>query len=383
MEREVVIVGAGPAGATAAMALAELGHDVLMIDRQAFPRDKACGDGIPSGAFEIMYDFGMREKVEQAGFYPIERLRIVSPRGHIFEAPLGVGPKYGARSHVVPRIQFDALLQEHAISMGAEFCQARVEGPLMENGRVSGVQVRVNGSVKDIRAKIVLAADGVTSTIARAVRPDEHQDLHRAVALRAYIDDIETLPHQVEFHLYEGILPGYAWIFPLGEHQANIGLGMRLDKFRALKGNLKEMMKVFLNIPMVKGRLKHGGRLTGVTSWQLNFGSQRKLQRAFDGVMLIGDAGAFINPLTGGGIHNAMITAKLAAQTAHEAFRKGDFSRQTLQAYDEACHRELWRGMHRSFLIQRWAMRFPSLLDWVVKRAKSSGTFAQTFMTKL
>ncbi|MCA9993397.1 MAG: NAD(P)/FAD-dependent oxidoreductase [Ardenticatenaceae bacterium] len=382
MEREIIIVGAGPGGATAAMALAQQGHDVLLLDRQRFPRDKVCGDGIPAGVFEMMYEYGMREKVAQAGFYPVTQMRIVSPQGYNFDGDLSPG-KTGALSHVVPRLQFDAMLQEHAVVSGAEFCQAKVEEPILENGQVKGVRAKVNGGVKEIRSKIVIAADGVTSVIARALQPEGHQDLHRAVALRAYIDDIDVLPHQVEFFLYKGILPGYAWIFPNGENRANIGLGMRLDKFRRRKGNLKELLRTFLEIPTIKERLRTGWRLHSVSSWQLNFGSQKNLQRAYGGAMLTGDAGGFINPLTGGGIHNAMISARLAAKTAHQALLAGDVSQEALKVYDTLVREELWKGLYRSYMIQRWLLLFPRIVDVVVRQANQDSTFARTFMTKL
>lgn len=383
MDRDVIVVGAGPGGATAAMALREKGIDVLMLDRQKFPRDKACGDGIPASVFEILCDFGMQEKIKQAGFYEITDLRIVSPRGLIFDGPLTPGPRYGSEAHVVPRTQFDYLLQQHAIEMGAEFCQAKVEEPIIEDGQVKGVKARVNGSTEEIRAKLVIAADGVTSTIARALRPNKQQDLHKAVALRAYIDDIEALPGKVEFYLFKEILPGYAWIFPNGDNSANIGLGMRLDTFRKRKANLKEMIKVFLEMPLVKERLQAGGHLHKAISWQLFFGSQKNIQRAYDGAMLVGDAAGLINPLTGGGIHNAMASARLAADAAQTALQRGDFSRQTLHVYDEGCHETMWRSLYRSYLIQRWMLRFPILVDFLVKRATNDGAFARTFMEKL
>ena len=145
---------------------------------------------------------------------------------------------------------FDALIQQQAVESGAEFKQALVKEPLIEEGRVVGVKAQLNGDVKEVRSKVVVGADGVTSAIARAFRPKEkqHVDHHRAVALRAYIHDIEENPHEVEFYLYDEILPGYAWIFPAGENKANIGLGMRLDVFRKHNHDLKDMLQRFPGI---------------------------------------------------------------------------------------------------------------------------------------
>ncbi|HZD09898.1 MAG TPA: NAD(P)/FAD-dependent oxidoreductase [Candidatus Binatia bacterium] len=382
MDHEVIVVGAGPGGATAAMALAQKGYDVLLLDRQSFPRDKICGDAVPATALDLLYTMGMEEKIKAANFYYIDKIRLVSPKGYSMHGDLQE-EEHLSHSAIVPRETFDVLLQQHAIDSGATFVQAQVKEPIIENGQVTGVMARANGSVEAFRSKVVIAADGVTSAIARHVRSDEHVDHHRAVALRAYIADIEELPHEVEFFLYEEILPGYAWIFPLGEGRANIGLGMRLDTFREKNYNLKKMLQDFMEMPEIKGRLKNGGQLRGVATWQLNFGSQKNVQRAFDGALLIGDAAGFINPLTGGGISNAVISARLAAETVHQAFLKEDFTLNTLKVYEDYWRHELWRGLRRSYYLQRVLELTPFVVDWIVKRAQQSSEFAQIFMTKL
>lgn len=389
MQREVIVVGAGPAGAMTAIILARQGHDVLLLDRQTFPRDKTCGDAVPAGAVEMMYEMGMQAKIETAvsrrEFYPVYQMQLVSPRGHVMDATFAKGRHMGLDSYVAPRLYFDATLQQHAVDSGAEFQPWSVKEPIVENGRVIGVRAQVNGSVKDIHAQMVVGADGVTSVITRALRPKEglHQDHHRAVALRAYIQDLEEIPNTVEFFLYKEILPGYAWIFPVGEGRANIGLGLRLDHLRKHKLRLNTMLQEFLAMPTVKKRLKQGGKLHDIATWQLNFGSQKHLQHVFDGALLVGDAAGFINPLTGGGIHNALISARLAAHTIHEALEEKDTSRQRLQVYEDFCQEEMWDSMKRSHLMQRSFLYFPFLIDWLVRWGKENSQLAQTFLTKL
>lgn len=382
MDREVIVVGAGPGGATAAMGLAQKGYDVLLLDRQKFPRDKVCGDAVPAGALDLLYSLGMADKIREAGFYYVDKIRLVSPKGFVMDADLEE-ENHQSRSAVVPRLQFDALLQEHAVDSGATFMEAHVKEPILEDGRVVGVRARVNGHVEEFRSQVVVAADGVTSAIARAIRPDEHVDGHRAVALRAYVEDIEELPHQVEFYLYEDILPGYAWIFPIGESRANIGLGMRLDKFREHNYNLKKMLQDFMEMPEIKKRLRNGGEIHDVATWQLNFGSQKNVQRAYDGAVLVGDAAGFINPLTGGGISNALTSARFAVETVHQAFLQEDFSRRVLSAYEDFCNEQLWPTMRRSYWLQRTMEFLPFVMDWICKRAQHNSQFARTFMTKL
>lgn len=390
-EREVIIVGAGPSGATAATILAQHGHDVLLLDRQRFPRDKICGDGIPTGVIEMMGRMGMKPKVAAAeakgDFNRIDQMRLVSPKGHILDAPLQTG-QHGEHSYVAPRMVIDAMIQEHAVASGAEFLAAQVQEPVIENGRVVGVKAKMGhngGQTIHIRSRLVIGADGVTSVIARSLRPkqEQHAPEHKAVALRAYIQDIEEVPNTVEFYLYEGISPGYAWIFSLGNNRANIGLGMRLDQFRQSKRKLEELLKDFLAMPDIKKRLKSGGQLQNVATWQLNFGSQAGLHFAFDGAMLVGDAAGFINPITGGGIHNGMISAELAAKTAHEALTANNTAMSQLKVYEQRCRRELWPGLHRSYNYQRILMRFPMLIDFLIQRGRENSQLAKTFLTKL
>ena len=386
MERDVVIVGAGPAGSVTASALAQKGHDVLLLDRQQFPRDKTCGDAIPGAGLKIMQDLGMTNKIDhaiqQGHLYPVDSMGLTAPSGHTISIPFTPRPD-GIKSVVAPRLHFDYLLQQHAIESGAEFQPTRVTEPIIEQGVVRGVVTQLNGTAKQVRARLVIAADGVTSAIARVLRPDEHQDLHRAVAIRAYITDIVEIPNQVEFFLYRDILPGYAWIFPTAEGKANIGLGMRLDLFRRRKLKLKQMFDDFLQIPAIKKRLKRGGELHDVASWQLNFGSQKHIQRAYDGALLVGDAAGLINPLTGGGIHNALVSAILAAEQADQALRQGDCSRSALAEYETACDTALWDSMKRAFLMQYWLLRFPLLVDWLIRRMGKNNQFTQMFLNKL
>ena len=388
MKWEVVVVGAGPSGSTVATALAQKGHDVLLLDRQDFPRDKACGDAIPAGATEILNKLGMEQKIKQAEedrrFYRVTGLRIVSPGGYSLDADF-LNKEIGTPTYISPRIHFDVLVQEHAIASGATFCRAQVKEPLIDQGRVVGVRARINGSIKDIHAQLTIAADGVTSVITRALRPKQHVDMHRSVALRAYIDDIDELPHRIEFYLYKQILPGYAWIFPIGKNRANVGVGMRLDKFRQAESDLKDLLRLFLKMPAIQPRLERGGQLRNIKTWQLNFGSQRDLQHAYDGALLVGDAAGFINPLTGGGIENALISSVIAANVADRALTNGDVSQKSLKVYEQLCNEAMWSGMHRSFLFQKWLLhpRVSFLLDLLLKRASANNSFVQTFMKKL
>jgi len=161
-----------------------------------------------------------------------------------------------------------------------------------------------------------------------------------------------------------------------------VGLGMRLDKFRAHEGKLESMLSHFLGLPAIERRLRPGYTLTEVKTWQLNFGSQ-SIQRAYSGALLVGDAAGFIDPLTGGGIYNALLSASIGAGVAKDAFDRSDWSRPTLTAYEARCDAALWKDFRRSHNIQRVLLRFPFLVDALALTMRSNSRFARTFLEKL
>ncbi len=387
LHAEVVVVGSGPAGAFTAALLAEKNHDVILLDKDDFPRDKTCGDALPAKAIELLYGAGMGEALDAAGksdkMYSLKRMRLISPKGCERSYPLAKSPG-GFSAAVAPRFHFDNLIREEAIRAGAKFHRATAEKPIIENGRVTGVQVSNGQKNNEIRAKVVIGADGVASTLARALRNGErHARNHRAVAIRAYAENIELYPHEVEFYIYGSILPGYAWIFPLSGSRANIGLGMRLDHYHSGSHNLQQMLNLFLNMPLIKPRLKTGFKLENIASWPLNFGSQKGLQYAFPGALLVGDAGGFISPLTGGGINRSLLSGQIAAEIAHQALNSNDFSLNTLGRYELLCREKLLKNLRRTFYLTNTLLRFPGLVDLFVHHLNDKNPLARTFTGKL
>lgn len=383
MEYDAIIVGAGPAGSTAAADLALRGHKVALFDRQAFPREKTCGDGIPPGTIGALNELGMGEKIRAAGFYPIHAIRIGSPSGRVWETQFKA-KRPGAQFYVAPRERFDTLIYERAVEAGAEFIRADVRGPLFDDDRVVGVRAAVDGREAAYRSRVVIAADGATSVIGRALHPQfKGPAKHRAVAVRAYVDGIELLPHRVEFYFDKRFIPGYAWVFPMGGRRANVGVFVSVDALRRKKVALKELLREFLDFPAIKMRLDSNHSIERAGAWQLGFGTNRPVRRAFNGALLAGDAGSLVDPLTGEGIHNAVYSARIAAGVVSEALRNGDVSPRALSEYDDRCEAALGNSLKRSYYVSRLTALAPWWVDVLFLLANANRRRFGSFLNRM
>ncbi len=385
---DVIVAGAGPAGSFTAAMLARSDLDVLLLDKKSFPRDKTCGDGLSSGVMDILVQAGLEPEIEEAlqngSFYPLTHMNLVSPAGKKLVAPLAEG-NGNIKPCVARRTIFDTLLQRYALKMGAEFQNFKVLHPLVEKGMVVGVEVEGQGGAKQqIEAKVVVGAEGVASPTAKSMRKENsYKDRHQAIAIRAYLEGIQIKPHQAEFFLYKEILPGYAWIFPIGENRANIGLGMRLDYYHKTKGSLKSMLQAFIQFPDIRERLLQDWRLEDIAGWPLNFGSQRGLQYVFNGALLVGDAAGFTSPLTGGGIHRSLLSASLAAETIKKALSRGDLSRGGLLEYEHLCRKNLLADLRYLYYAQNLLLHFPALINPLFSRNRTSKALIRLISKKL
>ncbi|NOZ73583.1 MAG: NAD(P)/FAD-dependent oxidoreductase [Chloroflexi bacterium] len=378
---DVVIVGAGPAGSIAAAILARHGSQVLLLDKKDFPRHKVCGDGIGWSTIKLLSEVGLSLETATDELYECDKVRGISPSGYIFEGPFPQREGHSQHGYVIPRQHFDHILWQFALEQGAQFERFHVTEPIIEDGVVRGVRGDVAGKTAERRARITFAADGAKSVIARALHPDKIADKHYAVAIRGYFEDVQDLDRSVEFYFNQTVLPGYGWVFPLGEGRANIGVGLRLDVIRQKKSSLRQAFETFIRDPRVAAKLVKARPLDEPRGWVLPLGSQR-LQRAYAGALLIGDAGAFISPLSGGGIYNALETGRIAAHVALEALDGDGGSLAELRKYEVRWRKVLGRKLRSETLVQK-LLSWPGMLDWVIRNMHRNEWFAHQVLDRL
>jgi menaquinone-9 beta-reductase len=324
-EADVLVVGGGPAGAAAGYQLARHGVDVLIVDKARFPREKVCGDGLtPRGVRAVMK---MGVDPTEPGFVRIDGLRVYGPTARL-DLPwpkLSSFPDYGA---VRTRHDLDALLLRQALKAGASLWEGtEAVRPLTDRNWVNGASVRADGEGEQtVRARFVIACDGAASRFASkaGVRRDPTRPL--GVAARRYYRSPRAQQPYFEswFDLWEKdlILPGYGWIFPVGDGLLNVGAGILNTSSRFKDVPARSMLDAFVRRLPEEWGIGEESAEGPVLSGPLPMGMNRR-PLAVPGLLVAGDAGGIVNPFTGEGIAYAMESGELAAEMVHEALVKG------------------------------------------------------------
>jgi geranylgeranyl reductase family protein len=335
-QADVIVVGAGPAGASAAYHLAEAGVDVLLLEKSAFPRDKICGDGLTPRAVRQLVAMGI--DLDAPGWQRNLGLRIVGA-GHRLELPwpeLAAFPPYGL---VRTRADLDEILARHAEKAGARLMErTAVTGPVVDErtGRVTGVTAkpvddrgRRLGGDETYTAPVVVACDGVSARLAIALGLERRDDRPMGVAVRAYY---ETSRHDDEWmeswlELWDGdpgtsnLLPGYGWIFGVGNGTANVGLGILNTSTAFQHVDYKDVLRRWLAHTPDEWGFRDENLVGRIGSAALPMGFNRKPHYT-RGMLLCGDSGGMVNPFNGEGIDYALESGHLAAETVVQALAR-------------------------------------------------------------
>ncbi|MBN1893925.1 NAD(P)/FAD-dependent oxidoreductase [bacterium] len=339
---DVIVAGAGPAGSWTAKYAAENGASVLLLEKDGeIGVPVRCAEGVAEKSLKDLVDVNPQWIART-----ITGGRLVAPDGTAVES------YPDERGYVLHRKLFDADLAAMAAKAGAEIrTKAYVFGLLFENGRVDGVRLRHLGHDYSIRSSLVIGADGVESRVGRWAGLETctpHHEMESCVQMT--LANIPIDPDVVEFRFGHHVAPGgYLWIFPKGPKSANVGLGISGDKASRKKA-------LYYLREFVERNFPHAGILSMVAGGVPAGQSLKSL--VADGIMLVGDAARQTNPLTGGGIINAMIAGRIAGRVAAEAVKDGDVSAARLTPYEKEWIKAEGRNNDLSYKIKRVVYRF-------------------------
>ena len=358
---DVIVVGAGPAGSTAAASLGRQGVRTLLIDRERFPRSKPCGGGISARAL-ARFPYLAAEVMAKISSHPIHKVYLESPAGHsvLYEA---AAPVY----HLIRRVDFD-----DALFRRAEPLVTVLEETTIRRLEVERNEARVETSTgQRFTAAVVIGSDSANSLVAR------HAGLRQGTVHAEYaIDMMEESTYewlQVRdrdtIYVYYGLARhfGYGYVFPKGEH-INLGFGCKLDYYLAhLKGRGREHHREFVDDVRKKGIIQGEPNPQSYEAFPIPISGP--LPRTWrDRVLLAGDAGGFVNAFTAEGIYYAMVSGELAARAAVTALHTGDCT--NLRHYEDLWRGEIGQDLDKSVSIQKRLLGDPSRIDRVVQAAQ-------------
>ena len=317
-EYDVIVVGGGPAGSMAARFAAEQGASVIMLEKD---RDI----GYPVRCGEAVSKTGIEEFIESDDAFissTINKFAMVAPNGTEVVLP------YGETVYVLERRIFDYELAKQAASYGAEIItRAYVNGLLFDDGKVSGVKFEYKGTQQELKAKVVIAADGVESRVGRWAGIKTHTDFKEMEGcVQVTAANIDVNPNTLYFYFGKDVAPeGYFWIFPKRNKTANIGLGVsgKIGKNKSAQQYLDNFMESRYPDAPVLTRVA-GGVPSSITLEKISA----------PGIILVGDAARQVNPLSGGGIVSGMIGGKIGGKIVGEAIKRNDLNH--ILTYDKA-----------------------------------------------
>jgi geranylgeranyl reductase family protein len=356
VDADVIVVGAGPAGSSAAYWLASAGLDVVLLEKTAFPREKVCGDGLTPRGTRALVEMGI-DVSEQAGWLHNRGLRVIGggQRLHLDWPELTSFPSYGL---VRPRADLDALLAQQAVKAGAHlYEQTTVTEPLLDrSGRVIGVQARTaDKRPVEYRARLVMTCEGVSGKLAQALGVHRNDKRPLGVAVRRYYTSPKTHDDYLEswLELWDGVpnesnlLPGYGWIFGMGDGTVNAGLGVLNSSAGFQKTDYRMLLTRWLDNTPEEWGLREPNATAPTRGAALPMGFNRT-PHYLRGMLLVGDSGGSVNPFNGEGIPYAMESGRFAAEAAVQALARpdGPSRERALSAYPERMRRE-WGAYYR------------------------------------
>jgi geranylgeranyl reductase family protein len=374
---DVLIVGGGPAGAAAAYWLAREGHDVTVLEKKSFPREKTCGDGLTPRAVKQLDDMGLTPRLEK--FHRYHGLRATG-MGHELELEWPSHPIYPQHGYVVRRRDLDQLVAENAVTAGATVLEGHEAlAPIVERGFVRGATVQnPDGETIDLLARYIVVADGANSRFGRALGTSRLREWPYGTAIRTYFDSPRHADPWIESALdvkdrNGNPMPGYGWIFPVGDGTVNIGVGL-LSTFRDFKSvNTSHLLDAYAHQVADRWQIDPEVPTQRATSGRIPMGGSVGPKQG-PTYLVIGDAAGAVNPFNGEGIDYAYETARMAADVLHQALADNDPT--ALQRYPKLLDDEYGQYFKVARLFARVIGR-PALMRELTRAGMNSRTLME------
>ena len=346
---DVIIVGGGPSGSTCALALKHSGLKVLMLDKASFPRDKICGDAVSSTTKRVLREIDPLLEQDLLAFAPktyIKQVKVYSPKFQSLLLGLTL------TGHCIRRVDFDNWLFKKAITNPT---LTVLQNTTLKTVETTNNFVTINTNDGQIfTTNIIVGCDGALSIVAKQLASFKIDKQHYSAATRQYYSNVKGLAgNAIEVYFLKGYLPGYFWIFPLSNNEANVGFGMLSSVIAKHKIDLKQCLhKIITEIPEVATRFAEAIPLETVKGFGLPLAS-KKYNLSGNRFMLCGDAASLIDPISGEGIETAMESGKFAAQHIIQAFKTNNFSAAAFKAYDKQVYDKMWPNFKKHYYLQR------------------------------
>ena len=378
---DVLVIGGGPAGAAAGYWLARHGHDVTIVERKTFPREKTCGDGLTPRAVYQLTEMGLADAL--LPYHRYSGLRATG-MGRELELEWPSHSKYPQHGYVVRRRELDLMVAQNAASAGATLLQGHEAlQPIIERGFVRGATVQTHdGQTKEIHARYVVVADGANSRFGRALGTFRTREWPYGTAIRTYWQSPKHADPWIESALdvkdrNGNPMPGYGWIFPVGDGTVNIGVGL-LSTFRDFKSvNTTHLLDAYAHQVAERWEIDPGHPEAKAKSGRIPMGGSVG-PNAGPSFLVVGDAAGSVNPFNGEGIDYAYETARIAADVLHQALVANDpallqlYPRMIDDEYGEyfKVARLFARVIGRPTLMReltRVGMNSRTLMEWVLR----------------
>jgi menaquinone-9 beta-reductase len=382
---EVCIVGAGPAGTSAALQLAKAGIRCALIDKSAFPREKICGDGISGRSLEALKELDpalVNKLKDLPSACPSWGVRIVAPNNKSADISFRDFNKKEPPGYVVKRKEFDNLLVEKV--RNSKFID------FFEKTKISGTETYPDGlklyspnNKEEFTCKLLILANG-DPTWKQTERSLVSGNLHKykpGIGIRTYFEGVKGITDdlKIEMHFYKKLLPWYLWVFPISSHSANVGMGMLHDSVKQSGESMKQtFLSLLRNEPQLRERFQKARPVEEIKASRLHYFMGKK-QISGNRYMLTGDAAGLTDPFTGEGIGNALLSGILAARTAEKCLAVNDFSQNLTCEYEERLYNKLLKELELGLRIQDRA-HSAMLINLVVNKARKSKTVRKTLM---